>query len=65
MEYAYSKRRKITGTQKIPEGYELVDTITYAKRFFLTPRAVRYQCKCGKLNAYKVAGQWQIVIQVV
>ena len=65
MEYAYSKRRKITGTQEIPAGYELVDTTTYAKRYFLTPRTVRYQCKCGQLNAYKVAGKWQIVTQVV
>ena len=65
MDYSYSKRRKITGTLEIPNGYELVDTKTYANRHFLAVRTVRYQCKCGKLNAYKVAGKWHIVTTVI
>ncbi|NEQ50331.1 MAG: hypothetical protein F6K11_09395 [Leptolyngbya sp. SIO3F4] len=65
MEYAYSKRRKITGLLEIPPGHEIIDTNTYAKRYFLSVRAVRYQCKCGTLNAYKVAGKWRIVTNVI
>ena len=65
MEYAYNKRRKIIGTQEIPEGCELIDTTTYAKRFFIAVRTVQRQCKCGKLKAYKVAGKWHILTTVV
>lgn len=65
MDYAYTKRRSIIGSEEIPEGCELITTTTYAKRFFLAVRTVRYQCKCGKLKAYKVAGKWHILTPVV
>lgn len=65
MEYAYTKRRKIIGTQEIPKGCELVNTNTYAKRFFMDLRTVQRRCKHGQLRAYKVAGKWHILTKVV
>lgn len=61
MDYAFTKRRRITGTQEIPNGCELVDTITYAKRHFIHVRTVQRQCKHGQLRAFKVGGKWFVL----
>ena len=62
MDKFYNKRRTIIGTQQVPEGHELVDTVTYAKRFHLHLRTVRRMCTRKQLTSYKSAGKWYILV---
>lgn len=63
MPFYHPNRRKVYGTAQLEEGYELLNTTQYAKRFSYTRDGVVKQCRKKKLKAFKTGGRWQIVTQ--
>ncbi len=61
MTFYHPNQRKVYGTEQLPDGYELLTTTEYARKFSYTRDAVAKKCRRKKLRAYKDCGNWYVL----
>lgn len=59
--FNHPNRRRVIGSEELPEGYELLTAKEYAEKHSYSTDTVSKKCRCKKLKAYKNSGQWFIV----